>query len=430
MVPTDYIDTWYRRTLHGDTPRPPLEGHVQTSVAIVGGGLAGLTCAVELANKGLNVALIEAHRIGWGASGRNGGSVSPAWSATDRSLQRRVGRDHADELFRLSLEGMNMVKHYASTLAGDAAHIVHGHLKVSLYDNASAFQRTRDEQAMRFGRTLRYLDRTQLHELVQSPRYYQGLYADDGFHFHPLNYCHALARECERLGVSIYENTRVTTIQTQAGQRRLHTHTGHITADTVVICTGGYTDTLIPTLHRAYLPIATYVMLSEPLGAVLHDAIRTPAAIGDNRRAGNYYRIVGGDRLQWGGHITTRTSDPSNITHILRRELEACYPQLRGIAIDTTWSGLMAYARHMMPQIGKLDEGLWHCTAFGGHGVNTTAIGARTVAEGITNESDRYKLFAPFGLLWNGGVAGKAAVQLTYWRYQLMDWYKERQSQR
>lgn len=424
----DYVDTYYRRTLQGETAYPPLDSRKTTDVAIVGGGFAGLTCALELAQRGHTVTLLEARRIGWGASGRNGGSVSPAWSADSTALLRRVGKDHYNELFRLSMEGVAIVNHLATTLASDTAELVRGHLKVSLHDNATAFQRVRDQQARDFNRTLHYLDRSALRDYLQSDRYHQGLYADDGFHFHPLNYCQALARECARLGVNIHEGTPVTQIASSHGKRRLTTTTGSVDADTVVICTGGYTDALVPRLKQAYLPIATYIMLSEPLGPMLHDIVRTPAAVGDTRRAGNYYRIVQDDRLQWGGHITTRQNDPRNISTLLRRELAACYPALSKVRIDVAWSGFMSYARHMMPQIGQLMPGLWYCTAFGGHGVNTTAIGGRVVAEAIHGESDRYKLFKPFGLDWNGGILGKAAVQLTYWKYQITDWYKERDS--
>lgn len=423
-----YIDTYYRRTLQGETPYPPLTGAQSTGIAIIGGGLAGLTCALELAQRGHDVTLLEAQRVGWGASGRNGGSVSPAWSANDSTLRQQLGDDHYKALHRLSIEGMNMVRHYAETLAGDSAHIVPGHLKVSLYNNADGFQHQRDQQERWFDRRLRYLTRPEVQEILRSPRYHQGLYSEDGFHFHPLNYCQALARECTRLGVHIHENTTVLRTTRDAGQRILHTADGSVKADQVVICTGGHTGDLVPQLQRAYLPIATYIMLSEPLGPRLHEIIRTRAALGDTRRAGNYYRIVDDDRLQWGGHITTRTSNPRSISTLLQRELAACYPQLGPIKIEMAWSGLMSYARHRMPQIGRLAPDLWYCTAFGGHGVNSSAIGARVVAEALDGASDRYRLFAPFKLAWNGGLFGKAAVQLTYWRYQLLDQIKERTS--
>jgi gamma-glutamylputrescine oxidase len=158
-------------------------------------------------------------------------------------------------------------------------------------------------------------------------------------------------------------------------------------------------------------------------------AIRTQAAVLDDRRAGDYYRVVdGGSRILWGGRITTQTSDPRDIAALLRREMVATYPQLAGLKVEVAWSGLMSYARHLMPQIGCLQPGIWYCTAFGGHGMNTTAIGGTVVAEGIAGDSDRYRLFAPFGLAWNGGPLGKAAAQVTYWAYQAADALKEYRS--
>ena len=160
------------------------------------------------------------------------------------------------------------------------------------------------------------------------------------------------------------------------------------------------------------LPIATYIMLTEPLGERVREAIRSDAAIGDDRRAGNYYRVLDGGRIGWGSRITTRIDDPPDLAETLR----CAKPPGRG----------MAYARHLMPQI-LLAPDVWYCTAFGGHGMNTASIGGRVVAEGITGDSHRYQLFQPFGLAWNGAL-GRAAVQLTYWSYQARDWWRERRS--
>ncbi len=180
-------------------------------------------------------------------------------------------------------------------------------------------------------------------------------------------------------------------------------------------------------LKRSFLPIATYVMLSEEAPELIRTAIATTDAIGDNRRAGDYYRLVeGGKRLLWGGRITTRAASPAALAGELRREMVGTYPQLKDLKTELAWSGLMSYARHLMPQIGEMQPGVWHCTAFGGHGLNTTAIGGKLVAEGILGQSDRYKLFKPFGLVWAGGYAGLAVAQLTYWKLQAQDWWRER----
>ena len=130
-------------------------------------------------------------------------------------------------------------------------------------------------------------------------------------------------------------------------------------------------------------------------------------------------------RILWGGRITTRTTDPSDLADLLHRGMIGTYPQLGDLKVELAWSGLMSYARHLMPQIGRLAPGVWYATAFGGHGMNTTALAGRLVAEGITGNSDRYRLFEPFGLTWNGGFVGKAAAQMTYWGYQVADLIRE-----
>src|SRR5665213_407812 len=266
-----------------------------------------------------------------------------------------------------------------------------------------------------------------MREALVSTRYHQGLYNPEGFHFHPLNYARALGREIERLGGVIFEGSPTRALSRKGGVQVVVTPAGEVRAREAVIASGGYTGPLIPQLERSYLPIATYVMLTGPDEALIASAIRTTAGMGDNRRAGDYYRLVdGGRRILWGGKITTRTSEPRRLARLLRQTMVSTYPQLKDLPVDIAWSGLMAYARHRMPQIGRLPGGPWYCTAFGGHGVNTTAIGGRVVAEAITGESDRWRLFEPFGLTWNGALAGRAAVQATYWSMRAMDFARER----
>ncbi len=200
-----------------------------------------------------------------------------------------------------------------------------------------------------------------------------------------------------------------------------------VTASDVVIATGGYTSPLVPALHKSFLPIATYVMLTQANPELISTAVKTTSAILDDRRASDYYRVVDdGRRLLWGGRITTRTAEPRSLACLLHKSMSATYPQLNELQVDYAWSGLMSYARHQMPQIGRLANGMWHCTAFGGHGMNTTAIGGRVIAVGITGHSDRYQRFAPFGLAPTFGALGRAAVQGAYWRCQLADWWRER----
>ncbi|CAB3953373.1 Gamma-glutamylputrescine oxidoreductase [Achromobacter insolitus] len=426
---SEYIDTYYKRTLaDSDTRYAPLSGASSTDVCVVGAGLAGLSAALELARRGRDVTLLEGRRVAWGASGRNGGSVSPAFSAGADAIRKHVDEDHYRKLYRLSMEGVEIIRGNIRDLDIADARKVDGRLRVVRYEAADALRQWCDSQQRDFGRDVRLLSRGQVRERLVSDVYFQGVEDPTSFHFHPLNYARALARECARLGVRIHEDSPVTQAALDGAVKRLKTSHGQVDARSVVLATGGYTEGVVPALRRAMLPIATYIMLTEPLGDRVREAIRTPAAIGDDRRAGNYYRVLDGGRIGWGSRITTRVDDPPDLAESLRRELLSVYPQLHGLRVETAWSGRMAYARHLMPQIGQLSPDVWYCTAFGGHGMNTASIGGRVVAEGIAGDTQRYKLFAPFGLAWNGGSLGTAAVQLTYWSYQARDWWRERRS--
>jgi gamma-glutamylputrescine oxidase len=422
-----YVETYYRPGADADTPRAPLTGPLDAEVCIVGGGLAGLTTALELARRGRKVCVLESERIAWGASGRNGGFVGPGYSARYQTIARRVGADHAKSLHRLSIEGAEMVAANLDQLAVPDADRTYGTLSTSRYEASDGLKAHRDWLEREFGYRVEFRSREQVRAMLASDCYHQALFNPNGFHFHPLNYARALAREIERLGGRVCEAAPARAIEGEGTVRVVSTDGGQVRAKDVVIATGGYTGPLEPRLKSSFLPIATYVMLTRPDKALIAGAIRTTAAVGDNRRAGDYYRLVdGGERILWGGKITTRTSEPHQLARLLHQTMVATYPQLKDLEVDLAWTGLMSYARHLMPQIGRLGEGLWYCTGFGGHGVNTTAIGGRVVAEAIAGESDRYRLFEPFGLVWNGGLAGRGAVQAAYWYMQAMDFIRER----
>jgi len=425
---TDYADVWYRRQAPSDIPlQPALNQRIETDVCIIGGGLAGLTTAYHLAKAGRQVAVVDARRIGWGASGRNGGFCSPGFSLGYEGIAARVGAAAAKDLFRMSVEGVQIVADNIRALGITAANPCPGILGAVRYNAGRGLADHRDWLAREFDYQVAHLDRAALAEHLSSPRYHQALHDQNAFHFDPLAYCLGVARAAEAAGAVIYETTSADKIEAAKGGWTVTTPQGRISAREVVVTTGGYTDRLVPDLHRAFLPVATYVMISRAAPELIASAIHTRSAIGDDRRAGDYYRLVDdGKRVLWGGKITTRTTEPRDLGKLLHQTMTDTYPQLAGLEIDTVWTGLMSYARHRMPQIGKLPSGLWHCTAFGGHGMNATAIGGRVVAEGILGQSERYRSFAPFGLEWTGGIVGMAAVQLTYWRYQAMDAWRER----
>jgi len=426
-----YPDTYYSRTIATRKIRPPLSGRAQAEVAVIGGGLAGLTTALQLARAGTKVAVLEAEAVGFGASGRNGGFVTPGYSTGGDMIAARVGAAHAQELHRLSIEGMDFVRETIEALQIAEARPVSGMSSLVRYDNGPALKAHAEAMAATYGYELDYLGTAAVRAVLKSKRYFQGLRDRRAFHIHPLNYLRAIADEVERLGGAIYEESPVTECDLDRPAKRLRTVNGEIEAEHVVFASGGYTGPLLGRLRRAYLPIATYVMISDEAPDLIATAIATTDAIGDNRRAGDYYRLVdGGRRLLWGGRITTRAASPEGLARELRREMVGTYPQLADLKTELAWSGLMSYARHLMPQIGRMAPGVWYATAFGGHGLNTTAIAGKVVAEGILRASDRYRLYEPFGLDWAGGPVGLLAAQLTYWKLQALDWWRERKADR
>lgn len=422
-----YPDTFYSRTLRDTHSRSTLTGVEEADIVIVGGGFAGLTTALELARAGKRVIVLEAESVGFGASGRNGGIVSPAFSGGDEAIRARVGSKAARDLHRLSIEGVERLRATIADLKIDGAVTGEGLLSLRRFDRADDLKRHAEEFDRDFGYEMRYLDRTALADHLVSGRYHHALYDPRSFHIHPLNTLRGIAAEVERLGGRIFEASTATGHDLTGPVKRVVTATGRAEAQTVVFATGGYTGSLVPRLKRAILPIATYLTMSEAAPDLLASAIRTRASMYDDRRAGDYYRLVeGGSRLLWGGRITTRAASPEGIVRELRREMVGAFPQLEGLKIELAWSGLMGYARHLMPQVGEMGPGVWHITAFGGHGLNTTAIAGKVLAEAVLGESDRISMFAPFGLDWAGGAAGLVAAQLTYWKLQMQDRWRER----
>jgi gamma-glutamylputrescine oxidase len=422
-----YPDTYYARTMVETVARPALQGVVEADVIVVGGGLAGLVTALELARGGLRPVVLEAKVVGWGASGRNGGIVSPAFACDGAAIAARVGDVTAMALHRLTIEGVARVKAYISDLGITGAEPISGLLNLRRFDRADDLRAYAAEFARDYGYEFTYLDRAAIRERLVSDRYFHGLADAQAFHIHPLNYLRGLAAEIERLGGRIYEGSAATQALFTGAEKRVKTATGEARAARVVFATGGYTDGLVPRLKRAVLPIATYMMVSETAPDLIATAIKTREAVLDDRRASDYYRVIeGGNRLLWGGRITTRAADAAGVAKELRREMIGAFPQLADLKTEISWSGLMGYAKHLMPQVGALAPNAWHITAFGGHGLNTTAAAGKVLAEAVLGQSGRLQMFRAFGLDWAGGPLGLAAAQATYWKLQAQDWWRER----
>ncbi len=425
---SDHVGSYYAHRVQKHAARMDLEGRIQTEVCVVGGGLAGLTTARELARKGRRVLLLEAQRVGWGASGRNGGFVSAGYAEGVDAIERRVGLEDAKKLYALSKDGVNYVRSTIEEAGAQEMIGGHGWLKLIRHGDSEPLRRRCEKMVETYGASMEMWDRYAVKSVLSSDVYHYGLHDKTPFHINPLAYAQLLARQGEEAGLRIFEGSKVVKIARQGVGWRVDTPCGSVQAQTVVLATSAHraTSSLIPKIDRAVLPVATYVITTEPLGERLKEAIRFAGCIGDTRRAGDYYRIVEGDRLLWGGRITTRRSEPRNLARLLKRDILKIYPQLGDFKVDFAWSGLMGYAVHKMPLVGEVKPGLWAATALGGHGLNTTATVGELVASAIADGDDRWRLFAPYKAQWGGGVLGRLATQIVYSKLKFSDRLDER----
>lgn len=418
---TASADSYYAATAVAHAVRAPLAADTRADACVVGGGLAGLSAALELAEAGRSVVLLEAKQVGFGASGRNGGFVGAGYAQGLDALERRLGLDHARALFELSREGVAMVADSIERFRMPGVAMRTGVLRVLRHDGAAAFEAAARHMRDAYGHALDVWASDKVREHLKSRRYFQGLLDRSALHIHPLNFVLGLARACEAAGVRIFEGSAAMSV-TRTGQGfRVRCAGGTVTAEHVILCQSGYGAPLRRDVGGAVLPVATYVVASQPAPDLLDGAIATDVAVADTRRAGDYYRRLGDGRLLWGGRITTQRGAPARLAQMLKRDIASIYPQLEPLRIETAWGGLMGYAVHKMPIVRELEPRLWVSTAFGGHGLNTTMAAGRVVAEAITARSRRIDAFAPFGTRWGGGPVGRAATQLAYWWYQVRD---------
>ena len=412
-------DTFYAATAVRHAARPRLMQDVDTGVCIVGGGFAGLWIARALARRGYDVVVLEAGTVASQASGRNGGFVSAGYAERLPRIVERVGLDQAKALYSLSRQGMDIV---GSVLAEGIPGVdpVPGRLNVQRYDDSEGARRQADFLGEHFDHEMLVWPTDRVRETVKTERYYQALHDADAFTVHPLNLALALAAEIEKRGGRIFEQTAAAGADLEGVRKWVTTESGRVRAQDVVFCGSAFIGDGFPALARTILPVSTYMCATEAIPDKLQETIRYGGAIADTRRAGDYYRVVG-DRLLWGGRISTRTTTPRRLKRKLARDIARVYPALQDVAIEHAWSGVMGYAIHRMPQIGMLRPGAWVASGFGGHGLNTTAMAGELISTAIVDHDERWRQFIPFGLVWAGGSLGRRTTQLVYWGMQVAD---------
>ncbi|HZP70774.1 MAG TPA: FAD-binding oxidoreductase [Pseudolabrys sp.] len=415
---------WYEVTSVARPERPRLNFDLDVDVCVIGAGFAGLTAAREVAQRGWSVAVLEAGHVAWAASGRNLGFVLPGYFEGIDDIVERVGLDHAKQLWALSEQGVEYVRRTILDTGMPGVDLINGWLHVSKTDNTAA-RRAEVERMRWIGADVEFWPAGRVREQLRSPRYFDAVHYRRAFHIDPHNYALGLAALAEKAGARIFEATPAVSLDPAGVRKRIGTPDGRVRASHVVLAGNVHLGALMPQLAATLLPVTTFVMVTEPIGGILHDVIRFRGAVSDTNRADNRYRIVGGDRLQWSGRMRSWNASPRFVGWSLASDVRRTFPDLGKVEVAHLWSGTFGRTVHRMPQIGEVERGVWLASGFGGHGLNTSAMAGELVARGIVEGDQTWRLFAPYELVWAGGLLGRIVAQGIYWGRRPVERFEE-----
>lgn len=394
MTPSAHPPSYYAATANPAPTRAPLAGDVAADVCVVGGGYTGCHLALTLAERGYRVVLLEANRIGWGASGRNGGQVCTGFARGQESLEAALGKDDATHLFHLAEEGKAILKERIRRHA-IACDLVWGYLYAALKPgHLRGFQaELRELEACGYGQA-RLLDRAEMARHVATEAYVGGLLDAGGGHLHPLNYALGLAEAAAAAGAVLHEESRATSLR--PGRKVVvETAGGRVTADFAVLACNAYLEGLVPSVGATIMPVATYMTATEPLGEERARALLpTNVAVGDGNFVLNYFRRSADHRLLFGGGVSYTARMPASLPDDMRRTMLAVFPQLRGVRQDFTWGGNVAITQDRAPHLGRWRPNVYFAQGYSGQGVAMTGIAAKVIAEAIAGQAERFDLFA------------------------------------
>lgn len=391
----EHVRSYYAASANPAPRRMPLEGDTSADVCVIGGGIAGCSTALHLAERGYRVVLLEGQRIAWGASGRSGGQAIFGYASGQDKLEAEVGPQAARRMFDISVEALDLLKDRVARHAIDCD-LNWGQLHVAIKPRQEAeLKAWREELAERYGYdSLRWLARDELRQLLDTERYLGGLYDSRSGHLHPLNYTLGLAAAAESAGATIHEGSQVTRLE-HGDTVVVHTATGRVRAQHVALCCNAYVDGLAPRLRARIMPVGTYIVATEPLGSARMQALmRENVAVTDVNWVLDYFRRSADHRLLFGGRVSYSGLDPLNTARATRARMIRVFPQLADVKIEYSWGGYVDITMSRAPDFGRLAPNVYYLQGFSGHGIALTGMAGRLVAETIAGQSERFDLFA------------------------------------
>jgi gamma-glutamylputrescine oxidase len=377
------------------THRETLRGEHRVDVAVVGGGIAGCSAALHLAKRGYRVALLEAHVVGYGASGRSGGQTIFGLAASQKSLIAQVGRDDARRLFDLSIEALDLTQSLIREYAIDCDyHANHVHVAVKprhlreLDDWASELHEDYGYPSARL------LNRDALQEHVRTERYLGGLIDSRSGHLHPLKFTQGVAHAAEAAGADIFEKSQVLRYE-DGPEVTVHTAHGTVRCAHLVLCGNAYIGAVAPALSRRILGVGTYIIATEPLGEErIRALLPSNAAIADINWILDYFRSSADHRLLFGGRVSYSAVQPRRLAGSMRKRMLRIFPSLADVKVAYAWGGYLDITMSRAPDFGRLAPNVFYTQGFSGHGMSLTGLAGKLVAEAVAGTAERFDVFA------------------------------------
>ncbi|SDG36617.1 NAD(P)/FAD-dependent oxidoreductase [Phytopseudomonas seleniipraecipitans] len=394
----EHTPSYYAASVNQQLAFPALQGEQRADVCIVGGGFSGLNTAIELAQKGLSVVLLEAHRVGWGASGRNGGQLIRGVGHGVEQFESVIGASGVQELKLMGLEAVEIVRRRVEQF-DIACDLTWGYCDLANKprDLVGFAEDAAELNSLGYRHELRLLQPEQMHEVVGSNRYVGGMIDMGSGHLHPLNLALGEAAAAQSLGVRVFEHSPATRID-YGNEVRVHTAQGVVRAAQLVLGCNAYIRDLNPTLGGQVLAAGSYIIATEPLSEEQANAlIPQNMALCDQRVTVDYYRLSADRRLLFGGACHYSGRDPSDIAAYMRPKMLAVFPQLVDVRIDYQWGGMIGIGANRLPQIGQLQDhpNVFYAQAYAGHGVNATHLAGKLLGEAIAGQAGGgFELFA------------------------------------
>jgi gamma-glutamylputrescine oxidase len=422
-----HIDSWYAASAPPQPPRPALEGGLTVDVCVVGGGIAGCSTALHLAEQGRSVALLEAHRVGWGASGRSGAQAIPGVACGQHKLDALIGAADARRVWDVSVEGLRLQRELI-TRHGIDCDLRSGQMHVAI--------KPRQERELReevetlhgaYGYTsIRMVEREELRATVDSGRYIAGTYDSAGGHLHPLKYTQGLAAAAERAGARVFEDSRALSYRRAVGSAgfEVATAAGRVHCKALALCGNAWLGPFAPALSRKVMGVGTYIVATEALGAERAAAlIRNDAAVTDINWVIDYFRRSADHRLLFGGRVSYSGLDPLGTRRATRARMLQVFPQLADVGIGHAWGGYVDITMNRAPHFGRLEPDVYFLQGFSGHGIALTGIAGKLLAEAIVGTTGRFDVFAriPHHDFPGGQALRRPALVLAMLWYRLRD---------